>query len=63
MAQSVIVESIGAEEDSSVKPEGEEVESSDEEDPETLRRIGGTDQPVGYIICFASAVKLYQKKN
>ena len=43
-AQSTILESIAAEEDSSVKPEEEEeAESSDEEDPEILSRIGGAD--------------------
>ena len=64
MAQSAIVESIGAEEDSSVKPEGEEeAESSDGEDPETLIGIGGADQPVGYIVRFANVVKLYQEIN
>ena len=63
-AQSTIVESIGAEEDMSVKPEGEEeAESSHGEDPETWSGIGGTDQPVPYIVCFANTVKQYQKKN
>ena len=64
MAQSTIVENIEAEEDLSVKPEGEEeAESSDGEDPETSNGIGGVDQPVSYVIHFANAVKLYQKKN
>ena len=64
MAQSSIVESIGTEENLSVKPEGEEVaESSDGEDPETSSGTGGADQPVSYIICFANAVELYQRKN
>ena len=63
-AQSAIVESIGAGEDSSVNLEREEeAKSSDVEDPETLSGIGGADQPVSYIICFANAVKLYQRKN
>ena len=58
------MESVGTEEDSSVKPEGEEeAESSDGEDPETSSGIGGADQPIGYIIHFANAVELYQKKN
>ena len=58
------MENIGAEEDSRVKPEGEEqAESSDEEDPETSSGIGGADQPVSYIVHFANAVKLYQRKN
>ena len=63
-AHSAIVESIGTEEDSHVKPDGEEeAESSDEEDPETSSAIGEADQLVRYIIHFANAVKLYQKKN
>ena len=63
-AQSTIVESIGTEENLSIKPEGEEeAESSDEEDPETSSEIGRADQPFGYIICFANGVGLYQKKN
>ena len=46
-AQSAILESIGAEDDSSVKPEREEeAESSDEEDPETSSGLGGADQLV-----------------
>ena len=58
------MESIGAEEALSVKPEGEEeAESSDKEDPETLSGNGGTDQLFRYIICFANVVKLYQRKN
>ena len=63
-AQSAIEESIGAAEDLSVKPEGEEeAESSDGEDPETSSGTGGADQPVNYIVHFTNAVKLYQKKN
>ena len=63
-ALSTIVENIGAEEDLSVKPEGEEeAKSSDEEDLETSSGIGGADQLVSYIVCFANAVKLYQRKN
>ena len=55
---------IGTEGDSNVKPEGEEeTESSEGEDPDTLGEIGGADQPISYIVCFANAVKLYQKKN
>ena len=63
-AQSSILESIGAEEDVCVKPEGEEeAESSDEEDPETLSEIGGAEHSVRYIVHFANAVELYQRKN
>ena len=59
-----MVESTEAEEDSSIKPEREEeAESSEEENPETLSGIGGADQPISYIIHFANAVELYQKKN
>ena len=63
-AQSTIVESTEAEEDSNVKPEGEEeAESSAEEDAETSNGVRGADQLVGYIIHFANVVMLYQRKN
>ena len=62
-AQSAIVESIGTEGDSSVKPEREEEAGSSEEDPETLSGIDRADQPIGYIVHFTNAIKLYQKKN
>ena len=63
-ALSAIVESTGTKENSSVKPKGEdEAESSDGEDPETSSEIGRAHQPFGYIIHFANAVDLYQKKN
>ena len=63
-AQSTIVESTEADEDLSVKPEREEeAESSAEEDTETSNRVGGADQSVGYIVHFANAVELYQRKN
>ena len=56
--------SIGTEENLNVKPEGEEeVKSSEGEDPETLSDIDGADQATSYIIHFANAVELYQKKN
>ena len=46
MAQSAIVECIGTEGDSSIKPEGEEeAESLEREDHEILIEIGGADQP------------------
>ena len=62
-AQSTIVESIGAEEDLSVKPEGqEEAASSEEEDPETSSGIDVADQLVSYIIYFAKVVELFQRK-
>ena len=58
------MESIGTEENLCVTPEGEEeTESLDGEDPETWGGIGGADQVIGYIIHFAIAVELYQKKN
>ena len=62
-AWSAIVESIGAEEDLSVKPEGEEEAESSDEDPETSNGIGGADKQVCSIINFANAIALYQKKN
>ena len=43
--------------------EEEEAESSVGVDPETSSRVGGVDQLVGYIVCFAKAVELYQRKN
>ena len=41
----------------------EEAESSAGEDIETSSGIRGADQSVGYIVHFANAVELYQKKN
>ena len=46
-----------------MKPEGEEEAESSDEDSETLNGIGGADQLVSYIVCFAKAVRLYQKKD
>ena len=47
-----------------MKPEREEeAKSSAGEDTETLSVVGEADQSVGYIVCFANAVKLYQRKN
>ena len=47
-----------------MKPEEErEAKSSAGEDTETSSRVGGADKSVGYIVHFANAVKLYQKKN
>ena len=61
---SAMVESNEAEEDSSMKAEQEVgVESSAKEDAGTSSGVGGTDQSVGYIVHFANAVKLYQRKN
>ena len=64
MAQSTIVWSIETEGDLSVKLEGEkESESSEGDDQETPNEIGGASQPISYIVHFANAVELYQKKN
>ena len=41
----------------------EEAESSAREDAETSSRAGGADQLVEYIVLFANAVKLYQRRN
>ena len=47
-----------------MKPEGEEeAKSSAGEDVESSGRGGGEDQSVRYIVHFANAVELYQKKN
>ena len=63
-AQSTTVESKEAEEDSGVKPEGEEeAGSSAGEGAETSSGVGGVDQSVGYIGHFANVVELNQKKN
>ena len=56
-----MVESNKVPEDSGTK--AEEVKSSDGEDAETKGGIEGADQWLGYIICFANAVKLYQTKT
>ena len=60
-ARSATVENNGVAEDSGMK--AEEVKSSDGEDPETLAGIKGADQSLGYIVCFANAAKLSQKKK
>ena len=63
--QSATVESIGAEEDSSVKPEGEEEALSLQMEKTQKPQVGLVEQisQVGYIIHFANAVELYQRKN
>ena len=60
-AQSAMVESNEAEGDSGVK--AEEAQSSAGEDTETSSGVGGVDQLVGYIVCFANVIELYQRKN
>ena len=58
------MESKGVAEDLSMKAaEGEEADSSDGEDPETSSGVGGADQLVGYIICFASMVNCMRGNN
>ena len=42
--------------------EEEEAKSLDRQDAETSSAVGGVDQSVGYIVCFANVVKLYQGK-
>ena len=49
-------------EDLDAKPEWEEVESSTQ-DPEVSSGLCGADQLISYIVCFANAVELYQKKT
>ena len=56
-ARSATVESNGVTEDSGTKGE---VESLDGEDPKTSGGVEGADQSLGYIICLANTVKLYQ---
>ena len=58
------MESNGVTEDLGTKAEGvEDGKSSEEENPETLSGFGEAHQSVGYIIWFANAIELYQKKN
>ena len=56
-----MVESNKVAEDSGAKVE--EVQSSEGEDAEISSGMEGADQLLNYIICFANAVELYQKKN
>ena len=57
-----MVESNRVTEESRTKAEkAEDAESSDEENPEISSGISEADQSVGYIICFANAVELYQR--
>ena len=63
-AQSAMVEGNGAAEDSGTKAEEEEeAKSLGGENPVTSSRAVGADQSVGYIVHFANAVKMYQRKN
>ena len=63
-AQSAVVENHEMEKDSGPKPNREkDTESSAEEDVGTLDKVGDADQLLGYIMQYANAVELYQKKN
>ena len=63
-AQSAGVEDFEAEEDSDPRPDMEkEVKSSAEEDTGLVGEAGDIDQSLDYIIWFANAVELYQKKK
>ena len=63
-AQSVVADDRETEEDSGPKPNREmEAESSAEVDMGMLVEIGDVDPFLGYIMWFAIAVELYQKKN
>ena len=63
-AQAVTIRNDDAEEDPGAKLEGEgEMELSADEDVEASGGVEETDQSIEYIICFAKAVELYQKKN
>ena len=47
-----------------MKPEGKKRLSLQlRKDIETSSGVGRADQSVGYIVCFANAVELYQKKK
>ena len=63
MTWTTIVESVGTEAHLTAGPEGEEEVESSEGDLETPSEIGEADQPLSYIIQFANAVEIYQKKN
>ena len=63
-AQSAVVEDCETEEDSGPKPDQEkEAESSAEEDVGMSGKVGSTNLLLSYIVQFANAVELYQKKN
>ena len=61
-AQAVTIGNNEAEEDSSAKQEGE-VEPSGDKQVEAPGGVGGTAQPMEYIVHYARAVKLYQQKK
>ena len=63
-AQSAAVEDLEMEEDSGPKPDEEkEIKSPAEEDAGMTGEIGDVNLSLGYIMWFANAVELYQKKN
>ena len=63
-AQAVTVRNDEAEEDSSVKQEGEgEMESSADEDVQASSEVGEMDQSIKYSVCFDKVVELFQKKK
>ena len=55
------MESVGNEGDLNAGTKGGEEVEFLEGDPEIPSEIGGTDQPIIYIIWFANGVKLYKK--
>ena len=63
-AQSATAETNKAEEDSGVRLEGEEeAKPSAREESETSGGAGEADQWVRYIVCFANAIQLCQRKD
>ena len=62
-AWSATVEGSEVGEDLDAKPEWEEEVESSTEDPEASSDLCGADQPIHYIVHFANAVELYQKKT
>ena len=63
-AWSTVEEDCENEEDSGPKPDGEkEAKSSAKEDAGTLGKVGDAEPLLVYIMWFANAVDLYQKKN
>ena len=61
-AQLATMEGNKAGEDSDAKPEWEEKFEFSAEDSETSSGLCGADQPISFIVHFANAVELYQKK-
>ena len=61
--QAATIENDEGEADSSAKQVGEgEMEPLADEEVKVSGRVGGTDQPMEYIVCLTKAFELYQQK-